>query len=210
MATIRKLRGRWQAAVRRKGMQPRSKSFDSKVDAERWARSLEAELDRCGALPDTRPAESTTLTQILTRYRDEVSPKKRSAITEVARINTILRRPICHRTLALLSSSDLATYRDDRLKLVAPATVIRDLSARPPAPRFRPHIPTRYRLPRPNPSACLQPICWLSYSGRRTGMRINAAQHRVACRTMAPRITTRAVRQSPANKLAGVIAARQP
>ena len=55
MATIRKLRGRWQAAVRRKGMQPRSKSFDSKADAERWARSLEAELDRCGALPDTRP-----------------------------------------------------------------------------------------------------------------------------------------------------------
>src|SRR4051812_37587056 len=109
MATIGKLRGRWQAAVRRKGMQPRSKSFDSKVDAARWARSLEAELDRCGALPDTRPAESTTLTQILTRYRDEVSPKKRSAITEVARINTILRRPICHRTLALLSSSDLAT-----------------------------------------------------------------------------------------------------
>ncbi len=50
MATIRKLRGRWQAAVRRKGMQPRSKSFDSKSDAERWARSLEAELDRNGAL----------------------------------------------------------------------------------------------------------------------------------------------------------------
>lgn len=125
MATIRKLRGRWQASVRRKGMQPRSKSFDSKSDAERWARTLEAELDRSGALPDTRPAESLTLAQILTRYRDEVSPKKRSSVSEIARINAILRRPICFRTL---STADLASYRDERLKTVAPATVVRELN----------------------------------------------------------------------------------
>ncbi|APX83432.1 integrase [Methylorubrum extorquens] len=128
MATIRKLRGRWQAAVRRKGIAPRSKSFDTKAEAERWARSLEAELDRCGALPDTRPAEKMTLAQVLTRYRDEVSPGKRSAVSEVARINAILRRPICHRTMTLLSSADLAAYRDERLKVVAPATVIRELN----------------------------------------------------------------------------------
>jgi len=113
--------------VRRKGMAPRAKSFDKKSTAERWARELEAELDRCGALPDTRVAESMTLNQLLTRYRDEVSPKKRSAISEVARINGILRRPICYRTLTLLSSQDIATYRDERLKGVAPATVVREL-----------------------------------------------------------------------------------
>ncbi|CAO4157238.1 hypothetical protein [Methylorubrum extorquens] len=128
MATIRKLRGRWQAAVRRKGIAPRAKSFDTKAEAERWARSLEAELDRCGALPDTRPAEKMTLAQVLTRYRDEVSPTKRSSVTEIARINGILRRPICHRTMTLLSSADLAAYRDERLKAVAPATVIRELN----------------------------------------------------------------------------------
>lgn len=105
MASIRKLRGRWQAAVRRKGMQPRSKSFDTKSEAERWARNLEAELDRCGALPDTRLAENTTLAQILTRYRDEVSPTKRSHISEISRLNAILRRPVCYRTLTLLSTT---------------------------------------------------------------------------------------------------------
>jgi hypothetical protein len=42
MATIRKLRGRWQAQVRRRGMKPRAKSFDSKSDAEKWARNLES------------------------------------------------------------------------------------------------------------------------------------------------------------------------
>lgn len=128
MATIRKLRGKWQAQVRRKGMAPRAKSFDSKADAERWARNLEAEVDRCGVLPDTRLAENTTLAEILTRYKDEVSPKKRSAVSEVARINGIIRRPICYRTLTLLSTADLAAYRDERLKTVSPATVVRELN----------------------------------------------------------------------------------
>lgn len=128
MASIRKLRGRWQAAVRRRGMAPRSKSFDSKSDAERWARSLEAELDRSGALPDMRVAESTTLRQVLERYKVEISPTKRSAVTEIARINAILRRPICFRTMTILSTADLATYRDGRLQTVAPATVIRELN----------------------------------------------------------------------------------
>jgi integrase len=128
MATIRKLRGRWQAQVRRRGMAPRAKSFDQKADAEKWARSLESELDRCGMLPDTRVAESTTLRSILERYMTEISSRKRSAHTEISRIKALLRRPLCHRTLALLSTSDLATYRDERLRSVSPSTVIRELN----------------------------------------------------------------------------------
>jgi integrase len=58
----------------------------------------------------------------------EVSPKKRSAHTEISRIKALVRRPIAHRTLALLSSSDLATYRDERLRTVSPSTVIRELN----------------------------------------------------------------------------------
>ena len=46
MATIRKLRGRWQAQVRRRGVAPRAKSFDTKADAQRWAQDLEAEANR--------------------------------------------------------------------------------------------------------------------------------------------------------------------
>jgi len=33
MATIRQLRGRWQAMVRRRGVPPRCKSFDKRSDA---------------------------------------------------------------------------------------------------------------------------------------------------------------------------------
>lgn len=128
MATIRKLRGRWQAQVRRRGIAPRAKSFNKRLDAERWARDLEAEADRSGWVADTRVAEKTTLGELLTRYADQVTPAKRGAVSEKARINSIVRCPIAHRTLAKLTSCDVATYRDERLKCVASATVVRELS----------------------------------------------------------------------------------
>ena len=85
MATIRQVRGRWQAMVRRRGVPPRCKSFDKRTDATRWARELEAEADRSGWVADTRLAEKTTLGELLTRYRNQVSPTKRSAHTERSR-----------------------------------------------------------------------------------------------------------------------------
>jgi integrase len=128
MATIRRLRGRWQAQVRRKGIPPRAKSFDAKADAERWARTLEAELDRSGALADTRIAERMSVRQLLERYLLEITPTKRSATSEGYRIKALIGRDIAYRTLALLSSVDVATYRDQRLAVVSPASVIRELN----------------------------------------------------------------------------------
>jgi integrase len=58
----------------------------------------------------------------------EVSPRKRSAHTEISRIKALIRRPIAHRPLASLSSADLATYRAERLKAVSSSTVIRELN----------------------------------------------------------------------------------
>src|ERR1700674_2628691 len=128
MATIRKLRGRWQAQVRRRGVAPRAKSFNSKADAQRWAQDLEAEANRSGSVADTRAAEKTTLGELLTRYANQVTPTKRGAVSEKARINSIVRCPIAHRTLSKLTSADIATYRDERLKCVPPPTVVRELS----------------------------------------------------------------------------------
>jgi integrase len=128
MATIRKLRGRWQAQVRRRGIPPRAKSFDKQIEANRWARDLETEADRSGWVADTRAAEKTTLSELLARYAHEVTPTKRGAVSEKARINSIVRCPIAHRTLAKLTSSDVATHRDERLKTLAPATVVRELN----------------------------------------------------------------------------------
>jgi integrase len=49
-------------------------------------------------------------------------------VSERARINSIVRCPISHRTLQKLTSADVAAYRDERLKTVAPATIVRELN----------------------------------------------------------------------------------
>lgn len=128
MATIRKLRGRWQAQVRRRGMKPRAKSFDSKGEAERWARDLETQVDKFGSAPDTKVLESTTLGDLLRRYQLEVTPKKRGHVQEAQRIDVLLRHDLAHRTLIGLSASDLAAYRDERLQTVSPATALREIA----------------------------------------------------------------------------------
>lgn len=128
MATIRKLRGRWQAQVRRRGMKPRAKSFDTKLEAEKWARELEAQVDRFGAAPCTKILESTTLADLLRRYQKEVSPTKRGAEQEIQRIDVLLRHEIAHRTLVGLSPTDISMFRDERLHSVAASTTVRELA----------------------------------------------------------------------------------
>jgi integrase len=68
------------------------------------------------------------LRELLTRYRDEVTPTKRGAREERSRLDGIMRRDISFRTLAKLTTSDIARYRDERLQTVAPATLIRELN----------------------------------------------------------------------------------
>lgn len=128
MATIRKLRGRWQAQVRRRGTKPRCKSFDTKQEAEKWARELEAVVDRFGAAPDTRILESTTLRELLERYKTEVSPTKRGAVQEIQRIGVLQRHDIAFRTMIGLSPQDISSFRDERLQTVAPSTTVRELA----------------------------------------------------------------------------------
>jgi integrase len=128
VATIRKLRGRWQAQVRRRGMKPRAKSFDSKIEAEKWSRDLEAQVDRFGSAPDTSILESTTLGDLMERYRCEVSPTKRGALQEIQRIEVLRRHELAYRTMIGLSQQDIASYRDERLRRVAASTVLRELA----------------------------------------------------------------------------------
>lgn len=128
MATIRKLRGRWQAQVRRKGLKPRAKSFDTKADAEKWARNLETELDRGAGFLDTRLAEKMTLRELLERYLIEITPQKRSATIEAYRIRALIKHDLAYRTLAMLSPTDIALYRDHRLKTVSSSTILKELN----------------------------------------------------------------------------------
>ena len=76
MATFRNRHGKWQARVQRKGQQPISKSFQSKKDAQRWARQVEAEIDK-GSYTNIALAERTLFKDVIKRYLQEVALKTR-------------------------------------------------------------------------------------------------------------------------------------
>ncbi len=79
MASFRK-RGpyQWQAQIRQKGQPLQTKTFETRAAAEQWARKVEYEMDR-GTFVSRAEAESTTLMELLERYRNEVTPLKKGA-----------------------------------------------------------------------------------------------------------------------------------
>ena len=127
MASFRFRNNRWQARVQRKGQKDLAKSFLNKPDAEKWARSVEIEIDR-GTFINTDFAQKTLFKEILQKYLDDVAPNMRSADTQAIRIKKLMRHTIAEVNMAHLSPKHVADYRDERLKLNKPNTVIRELA----------------------------------------------------------------------------------
>jgi len=127
MASIRKRGNKWQARVSRTGFPVETKSFSVRTDAERWARSIETEMDR-GSFVSRSEAEANTLEDIIERYISDVMPTRKGASDEIPRLRATCRTRLAKLSMAALTPKAVAAYRDERLKQVKPATVIRELA----------------------------------------------------------------------------------
>lgn len=118
--------GKWQAKIRRKGWPDQSKAFQTLEAAQQWARATEREMD-IGAFINRNDAEKTTFADASARYIKDVLPSKRSGDRDVYKIKRLVERfgPF---SLASISSAMLSAYRDERLKAVAPQTVVHELN----------------------------------------------------------------------------------
>lgn len=128
MATIRKRGAKWQVQVRRTGYASVSRSFQIRKDAEVWARQTEVQADRSELPNDTKRLRRVTLGEIVERYRDTVSIKRRGYDVEHIVLTAFLRHSICRKPLAQLRTEHFAAYRDKRLKTIKPNTLKRELS----------------------------------------------------------------------------------
>jgi integrase len=127
MATIFKKKGKYFAQIRRSFHKPIYKTFLSKYDAQKWARETER-LIEMGQFVDTSEANKTTLRQLIERYFREVSVRKRSTSDKYL-VRKILQHPqLVDKPLTHVSSSDIAEFRDKRLKEISPSSVNRELS----------------------------------------------------------------------------------
>ncbi len=127
MASFRQRNNKWQARISRDGHPEQVKTFEAKADAERWARSVESDMDK-GHFVSVSEAQRTTLADLIQRYLREVTPSMKSAFEDAIRLKALIRRPISKWSMANLSATRVAAFRDERLTEVSAGTVIRELA----------------------------------------------------------------------------------
>jgi integrase len=129
MAYIRKRKGKFSVAIRKKHGQRIYKTFDLKSDALSFAKETELQIQQ-NRYKDISEASKTTLKIVIQRYVREIIKNKADKKRERSKYNVILRNDICRKTLTELRSSDFARFRDQRLELgITNSTVNRELSA---------------------------------------------------------------------------------
>ena len=131
MATIRSREDQdgitigWQAQIKRKGFPMVVKTFRTKSEATQWATVTESEMMR-GVFVSRSESERTTVDTLIDRYAREVLPTQKGGHREVSRVKHI-KEGLGQYSLAALTSSLIADYRDARLKIVGPQSVKHEL-----------------------------------------------------------------------------------
>jgi len=115
MASISQRGSKWRVRIVRIGHPVLTKTFIARRDADQWARLTESELER-GRYICPAEAQRTTLTDALDRYKREVSIHKKSHAVEKYYIQHWQGSKLAPLALSAIRGSDVAQYRDTRLK----------------------------------------------------------------------------------------------
>lgn len=102
-------------------------TFDKKIQAQKFETDVKAKLVK-GVWRDNSEAERTSLAEAIERYISEVSVNKRGRVAETYRLRAIANRPLAQKSMTEIRSLDIARYRDQRLTVVKPGTVLRELN----------------------------------------------------------------------------------
>lgn len=121
---VTKVGKRWRVQVYVNGKRHSSKYFETKKAAMLW------EVEEKDRIKNNRSRDSRhrTFADILTRYKDTVTPSKKGQLWETRRIEMLLRDKLAQVPLSELSRRDIADWRDRRMAEVSPGTVNRELN----------------------------------------------------------------------------------
>ena len=123
MAYIRKMKTGYRAEVERLGVR-KSQVFQTKAAASAWAAVEEGKIlsGKAGGYP------SFTLKDAFDRYEKQVSRTKRGSHAEALRFTACVRDfpALCGKVLHEVTPDDIGAWRDARLKVVSPSSVVRE------------------------------------------------------------------------------------
>lgn len=127
MATIRKKGDKqYHVQIRKRGYPTQTRTFTTLVAAEEWATVIESEMVR-GVFISRTVAETTLVKDVLARFETDVLPTKRSEQSDKSRIKTLTDAFGDYR-MSSLTSTQVAQFRDQRLKIVGPQSVIHEIN----------------------------------------------------------------------------------
>ena len=124
MATVRKHGKGWQAVIRRKGLPTARKTFPKKVLADTWARKTEEALFTDTFINEN--ASKMTVREMMNRYRDQITPRKKSQHVEKYRANHLINH-LGDYSLDKLSPKVVLDYVDARTRFVSGDTVRKEI-----------------------------------------------------------------------------------
>lgn len=122
MASIRKVKDKWLAEVRLKGLSV-SKTHPTKIQAQSWAIEQEQKHGKHGGV-----VKGKTLKEALRRYALEISPQKKGARWEEIRLKKLEGDPLADILLINLTRDDMQAWIDRRGKQVKAGSVNRELT----------------------------------------------------------------------------------
>ncbi len=114
IATFRKRSGKWQARIQRQGYPDQCKTLLLESNAEMWARKTEVDLYR--GIRNLKANPNTLLKELVIRYRNEITPKKKFIQQEKYRIAAWQRDLLANYAINKIKSSDIAKWRDKKIK----------------------------------------------------------------------------------------------
>jgi integrase len=127
MATIRKIRSKWQVLIRKHNLKPIYKTFILKEDAVKWSKETEVKIEQ-GLYQDLTLAKKTNLKDVLAQYRDRVSINKKGYDQERYKINKIIRSDIADKTLSQLTPIILFEFIEQQKKLYTASTINKSIT----------------------------------------------------------------------------------
>ena len=121
MATIRKMRSKWQVIIRKKNYPTVVRSFIEKGTASKFAKDVETQMDK-QIFQDLTGASTTTLKELMIKYRDEIVINQKSCRSTTSTLNMLMKHKIAFYSLTQLKSKHLYKFKKDMLDK-APSTV---------------------------------------------------------------------------------------
>jgi integrase len=127
MATIRKIRSKWQVLIRKHNLKSIYKTFILKEDAVKWSRETEVKIEQ-GLYEDLTLSKTTKLKDVLSQYRDRVSVNKKGYDQERYKINKIIRSDIADKTLSQITPIVLFEFIEQQKKLFTASTINKSIT----------------------------------------------------------------------------------